>query len=122
MLRSRFRRLVRTAAESLPPKFWDRMENVEILVRSRPTPVERASLGLGPHETLLGLYQGIPLPARGYDYGNTLPDRIVIYQEPIEAICATDEEVIAQVRTTVLHEVAHHFGIDDERLEELGRH
>lgn len=118
--RARFRRLVAAALDSLPPQFAERLDNVEILVRMRPTPAELESVDTEAGGTLFGLYQGVPLTRRGHLYGSTLPDRILIYQEPIEAICESEEEVIAQVRTTVLHEIAHHFGIDDERLEELG--
>lgn len=119
MHRARFRRLVEAAAAAIPPQFADQMDNVEILVRSRPTEEERAEAGIGPRDQLLGLYVGHPLTSRGSYYGNTLPDRIMIYQEAIEAVCRSEADVAAQIRTTVLHEVAHHFGIDDERLQEL---
>ena len=120
MHRARFRRLVAAALESIPEALASRIENVEIIVRARPTAQEREATGMGPGRWLLGLYQGHPLTARSSYYGNTLPDRITIYQEAIEAICRTDAQVVTQVRKTVLHEVAHHFGIDDERLDELG--
>lgn len=120
MQRTRFRRLVQAAVEQIPPDLAERMENVELLVRTRPTPVERAAAALERGQILLGFYQGVPLTARGVWYGNTLPDRILIYQEAIEAICRTEEDVVEQVRRTVLHEIAHHFGIDDDRLDELG--
>ena len=119
MLRSRFRRLVGEALESIPPALAERMENVVVLVRSRPSRDELAAADLGHGATLLGLYQGHPLTARGY-YGQTLPDRIFIYQESIERICRSEHEMVEQIRTTVLHEVAHHFGIDDDRLAQLG--
>lgn len=76
--------------------------------------------GIGPGDLLFGLYHGIPLPARGENYNLVLPDKISIYQESIEAVCDTDDEVREQVRVTVLHEIGHYFGIDDERLHELG--
>lgn len=95
------------------------MENVVVLVRTRPEPDELALVGLGPRDLLLGLYSGRPLTTRG-NYGEVLPDRIYIYQEPIESICSSEQEVVAQVRETVLHEVAHHFGIDDDHLDEIG--
>ena len=119
MQRVHFRRLVAKALEEIPDGLAERMENVVVLVRSRPSAEDLASVGLGPRETLLGLYVGQPLTARG-TYGNTLPDRIYIYEEPILGICRSREEVIEQVRETVLHEVAHHFGIDDDRLDEIG--
>ena len=131
---------------AIPPEFAEQLDNVEILVRMRPTAEERAEAGLGPRDQLLGLYVGHPLTVRGSYYGNTLPDRIMIYQEAIESPSADgprqllrhaagpdhdlpgshrvglprDAELFAQVRRTVLHEVAHHFGIDDERLHDIG--
>ena len=119
MLRVHFRRLVAKALEEIPDALAERMENVVVLVRSRPSNEDLASVGLRPPDTLLGLYVGQPLTARG-TYGNTQPDRIYIYEEPILEVCRTREEVIEQVRETVLHEVAHHFGIDDDRLDEIG--
>ena len=120
MLRARFRRLVAAALGAIPDEFAARMDNVEVVVRTRPTPLEQEAAGLPQGALLLGLYQGQPLTERGSGYGSALPDRIFIYQETIERVCRSDEEVVTQVRQTVLHEVAHHFGIDDERLEELG--
>jgi predicted Zn-dependent protease with MMP-like domain len=122
MQRFRFRRLVALALDSIPEELANRMENVEIIARSRPTPEELHAAGIGPRGLLLGLYQGQPLTVRSSYYGSTLPDRIFIFQEPIEAVCRDDEEVVRQVRKTVLHEIAHHFGIDDDRLHEIGKY
>ena len=119
MQRARFRRLVAQALDEIPDQLADRMENVVVLIRSRPEPEELALVGLRPSDLLLGLYSGRPLTTRG-NYGEVLPDRIYIYQEPIEAICHSEHEIVEQVRETVLHEVAHHFGIDDDRLDEIG--
>ncbi|MYF81658.1 MAG: metallopeptidase family protein [Chloroflexi bacterium] len=119
MRRSRFRRLVERALDEIPDELAGRMDNVVILVRNQPTEEELESVGLSSRETLLGLYVGRPLTSRGW-YGETLPDRIMIYQQPIESICRSEDEVVEQVRETVLHEVAHHFGIDDDRLDEIG--
>ncbi|MDW8047036.1 MAG: metallopeptidase family protein [Chloroflexota bacterium] len=119
--RARFRRLVREAVASLPPELLARIENVDIVVEQRPTAADRKLAGVPPGQLLLGLYHGIPLPQRGTQgYNLVPPDKISIYQEPIEAICRTDDEIREQVRITVLHELAHYFGIDDDRLEELG--
>ncbi len=120
MQRARFRRLVQRAITSLPPELAERMENVDVQVRSRPTADELEGAGIGAGVTLLGLYIGVPLTDRGHGYGQALPDRILIYQEAIESMGSSESEVVAQIRETVLHEIAHHFGIDDERLEELG--
>ena len=106
----RFEEMVATALDGLPEEFGKLMSNVAVTVEN----------GLGP-PGLLGLYQGIPLTSRtATGYAGVLPDRITIYRLAICAICATEEEVVEQVRRTVIHEVAHHFGIGDERLEELG--
>lgn len=116
----RFRRLVREAVASLPPDLLDRVQNVEIVVERRPTARDRKNAGIGPGGTLLGLYHGIPVTHRGEYYNLVLPDKISIYQEPIESICANDDEIRDQVQKTVIHELGHYFGIDDDRLHELG--
>jgi len=105
----RFEQLVADALDSIPAELAELMDNVAVFVEDRSS---------DPH--LLGLYQGIPLTERD-DYGGlALPDRITIFREPILRRCRTEREVIEQVRVTVIHEVGHHFGIDDDRLEELG--
>ncbi len=120
MEREHFRRLVREAVAMLPAQLLDRVQNVAIVIERRPTARERKAAGLGPGKTLLGLYHGIPLTHRGENYNLVPPDKISIYQEPIEELCENDDEVREQVRQTVLHELAHYFGIDDRRLGELG--
>jgi predicted Zn-dependent protease with MMP-like domain len=120
MERAHFRKLVREAVAMLPPELLERVHNVAIVIERRPTARDRKAAGLGPGRTLLGLYHGIPLPSRGEYYNLVPPDKISIYQEPIEAMCQDDDDVREQVRKTVLHELAHYFGIDDRRLGELG--
>ena len=120
MERDHFRELVREALDTLPRDLLARVHNVDIVIEWRPTAEDRRRAGLGPRSTLLGLYHGVPLPDRGENYNLVLPDKISIYQGPIESICRTDDEVREQVRTTVLHEIGHYFGIDDDRLHELG--
>lgn len=112
--RARFARLVRRALADLPPGFRERMRNVDVVVEDDPDP-SRTPAG----QTLLGLYEGVPLTDRwgGEPY---LPDRITIYRRPIEAMAASPQAQADLVRETVVHEVAHHFGISDARLEELG--
>jgi predicted Zn-dependent protease with MMP-like domain len=104
----------------LPPALLARVHNVEIVVESRPSAADRKAAGIGPRSVLLGLYHGIPLTERGEGYNLVLPDKISIYQESIELFCSTDDEIRAEVRKTVLHELGHYFGIDDARLHELG--
>jgi len=120
MERAEFRKLVREAIATIPPELRQRVHNVEIVIERRPTARDRKAAGVGPGNLLLGLYHGIPLPARGEYYNLVLPDKISLYQENIEAICETDDEIREQVRKTVLHEIGHYFGIDDDRLHELG--
>ena len=101
------------AVESLPPELARAMSNVAIVVEDEPPP------GM----PLLGLYQGVPLTRRTSAYGGALPDKITIYRGPLERLYGRDrEELRAQVRRVVLHEIAHHFGISDERLRELDRY
>ena len=116
----RFERLVTKALSELPPEIHETMENVAVVVQRNPTAGQLAAADIGPGSILLGLYEGVPLTERTSAYGMILPDKISIFQEPIERICANDVGIIRQVRRTVLHEVAHHFGISDRRLRELG--
>ena len=105
----RFEEMVATALDSLPAELGRLMSNVAVTVQNDPGP-----------PGLLGLYEGIPLTSRTTQYAGVLPDRITIYRLAICAICRTEDEVAGEVRRTVIHEVAHHFGIDDDRLAELG--
>ncbi len=112
---------MREAVASLPKELLKNVHNVDIVIERRPTARERKQAGLGPGGLLLGLYHGIPLTKRGEYYNLVAPDKISIYQEHIEAVCHDDDdEVREQVRKTVLHELGHYFGIDDDRLHELG--
>ena len=105
-----FEELVADALDEVPEGLLALMDNVVVLVEDR-----------NPEEPdLLGLYEGYALTERGWEYGGALPDRIMVYREAICDICSTAEEVVEEVTITVVHEIAHHFGIDDERLHELG--
>jgi len=119
MDRERFEWLVAKAVEDLPEEFLSRMENVDIIVEARPSlsQIRRARLERG--HTLLGLYEGVPQTRRGSRYGLVLPDKITIFQEPIEARCRHENEIISEIRRVVKHEIAHHFGISDARLRQL---
>jgi predicted Zn-dependent protease with MMP-like domain len=110
MTRRQFEELVADALDTIPPELTDAMDNVVVLVADR-------------HDTdpeLLGLYEGVALTERTSNYGGVLPDRITIYQDAILDECADEDEVVHEVLVTVVHEVAHHFGLDDETLHELG--
>jgi predicted Zn-dependent protease with MMP-like domain len=119
MTRSEFERLVRQALEQIPEEIRVRLENVDIAVDAWPTKEQLAGSDLEDGEYLLGLYEGIPLTER-YGYDMVLPDKITLFQEPIEAICSSKEEMVEEIKRTVVHEVAHYFGIDDDKLERLG--
>src|SRR5689334_16305948 len=111
MSRARFEELVGDALDELPPQLQRLMDNVVILVADNPPPGE---------PDLLGVYEGYALTERGVDYAGVLPDRITIFRRPILAICESEDDVVDEVAVTVVHEIAHHFGIDDERLHQLG--
>ena len=113
--RARFARLVRRALLELPPEFGTRMRNVEIVVEDEPEPGQ-----VEPDRELLGLYEGVPLTERAYGEPY-VPDRISIYRGPIQRMSSSPRRQARIVRDTVVHEIAHHFGISDERLTELGR-
>jgi predicted Zn-dependent protease with MMP-like domain len=120
MRRVAFRRLVSQALEDLPAEFLEKLDNVDVVVEDLPTPEQELTASSGPEEGLLmGLYEGIPLTERTSAYAGTLPDRITLFQRNIEAVCESREEIVEEIRTTVLHEIAHHFGMDDERLHAL---
>ena len=114
-----FERLVADALDGLPPDIAEAMENVEVLVEDEPAPELLAELP--PGETLFGLYHGVPLTARGPStYFGAMPDRISIYKGPLTRAFRNPNDIREEVRITVIHEIAHHFGISDERLDELG--
>src|SRR5580658_9968488 len=115
--REAFEGLVADALDLIPEALGREMENVAVFVEEWPSPEQLA----GRHGTLLGLYEGIDLTRRSpLSYGAVMPDRITIFQGPISRIARTPEELVHIVTTTVIHEVAHHFGISDARLKELG--
>ena len=118
--RSHFRTLVREAVALIPQGLLERIDNVDVVIERRPALADLRAAGVSPRDTLLGLYHGIPLTRRGESYNLVPPDKITIYQEPIESLCRDDDEVREQVRKTVLHELGHYFGISEERLHELG--
>jgi predicted Zn-dependent protease with MMP-like domain len=120
MNRERFARLVTEALETLPEEFRARIADVEVVIADWPTPEDLEEAGLSPEDTLFGLYQGTPLPERGIEAPPLFPDRITIFQGPLEEWCESEAEIREEVRTTVIHEIAHHFGIAEDRLTELG--
>ena len=119
MDRSRFQRLVEEALREIPPRFRSAMQNVAVIVEDEPPPHILEDMEIEPPDSLFGLYQGTPLPERGWGYGNALPDRISIYQGPIEEACEDDEEIRDCVAETVIHEFGHYFGMDEDQIEEI---
>jgi predicted Zn-dependent protease with MMP-like domain len=119
MNREKFEEMVARAVETLPEEFIDRLENVVVMVADHPTHSQLKKTGVTPGNTLLGLYEGIPLSRRGNHYNLTPPDRITIFQKPIESICRNEEEITIEVQKVVQHEIAHHFGITDTRLIQI---
>lgn len=111
MEREKFERLVEEAVADLPRKFKKYIHNVAVLVEDRPPKTFSG--------TLLGLYHGVPLKHRGHYYGNVPPDVIVIYQQPIEQICSSDEDIKARVKDVVLHEIGHYFGLSEKELRDI---
>ncbi|MFD1933429.1 metallopeptidase family protein [Nonomuraea mangrovi] len=107
--REKFEELVAEALDTIPSELTRVMDNVVVVVVDDP-----------PEPDLLGLYTGVPLTQRGDWYSAVLPDRIEIYRNPICQMCDTEEQVVKEVQITVVHEIAHHFGIDDDRLHQLG--
>ncbi len=120
MDRADFERIVAQALDSLPPAFLERLDNVEVVVEPYANRETLRLAGVADPMQLLGFYHGIPLTERSQGYTLVLPDKISIYQQPIERICRTSEAIRAQVSRTVMHELAHHFGLDDDRLREIG--
>ena len=117
----KFEWLVARAIESLPGEFRERLENIDVVVADVPTRAQLRVLEGKRGKTLLGLYEGVPLTRRSHGYGFVTPDKVTIFQRPIEAICKNDNQIIAEVQRVVRHEIAHHFGISDDRLRQLGR-
>ena len=117
--RKEFERLVERALRTLPRRFRARLENIAVVVEDWADDDTLEEMGIEPPDTLYGLYRGTDLTRRDTTYGGVLPDVITIYQGPIEEDCDSIPEMEALVRDTVVHEVGHYFGLDDEQLDEL---
>ena len=115
-----FARYVERALAELPEPFASHLEQITVEIKDRPTRKQLRSVGLAEDELLLGLYQGIALPDRSVQHSGVLPDRILIFQEDVELVSDTPEQLVDEIRTTVLHEIGHHFGMDEDDLDEVG--
>jgi predicted Zn-dependent protease with MMP-like domain len=119
MTRERFTALVEDALRRIPRRFRDAVQNVAVIVEDEPPAELLDEMDMEEDEALFGLYQGIPLPERGASYGNALPDRISIYQNPIEEECEDEEDIRACVAETLIHEFGHYFGMTEEEIEDI---
>ena len=118
--KQRFAQLVEAALAELPPPFAEHLETVRVEIRDRPTPAMLQRLGLEEDELLLGLYEGVNEINRSVESSGVMPEVIFIFQEDVEEVSRNEADLIREVRTTVLHELGHHFGMDEEDLDELG--
>ncbi len=119
MNKERFEQLVARAVESLPDEFVARLENIVVVVENYPTHAQLAKTGVGRSYALLGLYEGVPLTERGGHYNLVTPDKITIFQKPIESECRNDAEITAEIQSVVQHEIAHYFGIGESKLRQI---
>ena len=115
-----FADLVGEALDGLPPEIAGWLDNIEVVVEDWPSRGQLTEVGARAGSTLLGLYKGVPKTARSASYGMVLPDKVTVFRGPILGLCDSAAEVRAMVSHTVVHEIAHHFGISDDRLHELG--
>ena len=121
MDRGEFEDTVRDALDDMPDEFARYLDNVQVVIEDEPSPALLRSLGLNPRrDTLFGLYQGVPLHQRGGAFGGALPDKISIFYHPLMRACTSPERIRRQVRKTVIHEIAHFFGLDDAAIRKLG--
>ena len=119
MTRHRFEQLVEEALRGIPRRFRDAIKNVAVIVEDEPPPHILVEMEIEPPDSLFGLYQGTPLPERSWAFGNALPDRITIFQRPIEEDCEDEDEVRAMIGETLIHEVGHYFGLSEEEIEAI---
>jgi predicted Zn-dependent protease with MMP-like domain len=117
--REEFERLVADALASIPRRFRDAMRNIAIVVDDEPSPDLLAEMEIEPPDTLLGLYQGIPLTERRWDAGNDLPDRILIFQGPHERASDDEDDLAVAIAETLIHEIGHYFGMSEEEIEDV---
>jgi predicted Zn-dependent protease with MMP-like domain len=119
MTRERFQQLVVEAVTLIPRRFRREMKNLALVVEDEPAAALLEEMEIEPPDSLYGLYQGTPLPERAWAFGNALPDRITLYQRPIEEDCEDEDEIRAVIGETLIHEVGHYFGMSEEEIEEI---
>ena len=116
--RTEFEKIVEEGIEAIPEKFLRKLNNVAIVIETEPTPVQKKKLNINPDWALFGLYEGIPQTQRGINYSAVLPDKITIFQRPIEEAACDEKDVKEIVKNTVWHEIAHHFGMGEDRVRQ----
>ena len=119
MTRDKFQRLVDEALVGIPANFREAMRNIAIVIEDEPSRDTLEEVGIEPPDTLLGLYQGTPLPERHWAHGNVLPDKITLYQRPIEEESEDDADLVVAIGETLIHEVGHYFGLSEEEIEAI---
>jgi predicted Zn-dependent protease with MMP-like domain len=119
MTRTKFRELVDEALADIPERFRDAMKNIAIVIEDEPTVEELEEVGVEPPDTLFGLYQGTPLTERQWSQGNVLPDKITLYQGPIEDSAENEDDLVVAIGETLIHEIGHYFGLSEEEIEEI---
>jgi predicted Zn-dependent protease with MMP-like domain len=119
LTRNAFEKAAADALRGLPRRVRRNLENIDVVVEDQASEDVLEEMDIESPFNLLGLYQGVPVQHRGFYYGNVLPDKITLYQIPIESICRTEEEIKEKVREVFIHEIGHYFGLDDARLREL---
>lgn len=122
MQRAAFERLVADALASIPRRFRDAMDNLAIVVEDEPSRGLLEEMEIEPPDTLLGLYQGVPLTERAWGYGNALPDRILLFQGPLERDSDDEDDLIVAIGETLIHEIGHYFGLSEEEIEHIETH
>lgn len=119
MTRQEFETRVKDAIASIPPKFRRAVSNLAIVIEDEPSDALLEEMEIEPPDTLFGLYQGTPLTERGWTHGNALPDRITLYQGPIEDASESEDDLIVCIGETLIHELGHYFGLSEEEIEEI---
>lgn len=119
MTRQQFRQLVDDALETIPQRFRDAMQNIAIVIEDEPTPGQLEEVGIEPPDTLLGLYEGTPLTERSWGHGNALPDKVTLFQGPIEESSDNEDDTVVCIGETLIHEIGHYFGLSEEEIEEI---
>ena len=119
MKRKAFERLVQDALATIPSNFREAMSNLAIVVEDEPAPDLLEEMEIEPPDTLFGLYQGVPLTERRWDHGNALPDRILLFQGPIERDSDDEDDLVVGIGETLIHEIGHYFGLSEEEIEDI---